>query len=180
MRPLRLFIFLAVVFTLWLHCALAGQGITVVSDEETYPVKGLVFSSKDCELCRATKAYLNSLEKALPVSFKALDIQKPHNYKIFHRLETIHGTRAFSVPMVIVGENVFIGPREIKSKLGKTILRLSRNGGAKLPYLGPPLSRRSVRHAPREDNQDCGCERGRPPSAREELARLGRVLDWLF
>lgn len=159
--------------------AFSGQGITVISDEKISHVRALIFSSSQCELCSGVKAFARSLERRMPVSFKILDIEKPRNYKIFDRLEEIHGVGDFAVPMIIVGEQTLIGEAEIKAKLERSIRRLSTNGGAKLPYLG--MKKRRAAQRPRQRKpEDCGCDRDRPPSVEEELARLGKALDWLF
>lgn len=161
------------------HC-----GMRVISDTESHPVHALLFYSKDCKLCLNVKPLVKYVNSWPNVKFKFLDIGKVDNYRIFSRMEDIHGARAFVTPLIMVGDNILIGEKEIKANLEKTVMKLSKNGGARLPYLGDrehwPKRVASKSGRNKEKKEDCGCSQGGPPSIQQEIARVKGFLDWLF
>ncbi len=160
------------------------SGMRVISDKDSHPVKALLFYSKDCKSCMNVKPLIKYVNSWPKVKFKFLDIDKVDNYRLFSRMEDIHGDRAFTTPLIMVGDSILIGERDIKDNLEKIVMRLSKNGGAALPYLGDqehwPKRVASQSGTPKEKEDDCGCDQGGPPSVQEEIARVKGLLDWLF
>lgn len=141
------------------------------------PVWVVFFYSKGCPNCEPVGEFLDVLKKSYPVRLKSFDIDNPEHYGLYQRLEEIHARGAFAVPLVMVGESILIGEREISTRLEKIVRNLSRSGGASLPYLGSdpspvptqsPSANRDAEGAPCED-----CERkGRPPTIQEEWKKI--------
>ncbi len=147
------------------------------------PKKGLVwaafFSSQDCPMCRNVKHLLADLRKSYRFRFKQFDIDNPSDYKLFERLESIHSTGSFSVPLILIGNSVLMGERQIARKLEGTIRSLARSGGSPLPYLGAPSLRKSVDR--QTDSSQRGHESdGRPPTIWEEWEKVQAFFEWLF
>ena len=147
------------------------------------PKKGLVwaafFSSQDCPMCRNVKLLLAELRKSYRFRFKQFDIDKPSDYTLFERLESIHATGSFSVPLILIGNSVLIGERQIAGKLEETIRSLARSGGSPLPYLGPLSLRKSVNRqtdSPQRGNESDGS----PPTIWEEWEKVQAFFKWLF
>lgn len=140
------------------------------------------FYSKECEHCHTVERLLKSLKRAYPVRLKKFNIDIPHNYQLFEKLEAIHSGNGFAVPLVIVGESIFIGERDIRTELEAAVRKLARSGGAPFPYLGP----KSVPKSPKQKesakprSSECDCDERRPPTLREEWNNLRALLDHVF
>ncbi len=142
-------------------------------------VWAVFFSSSDCEMCRSVKSLTKKLKQRYPVRFKTFDIDRAADFALFERLEAIHATSGFSVPLIMVGDTIMIGERDISARLERTVRRLARRGGASLPYLGPKSKPKPVAAKPKRSR--CDCERtGRPPTIGEGLAKVKSFLDRLF
>jgi glutaredoxin len=144
------------------------------------------FSTKDCPNCKAVKRLLRDLKKDYPIKIKAFNIEKKSHYRLFERLEAIHTTGKFSVPLILVGDSILIGEDTIVAQLESIVQRLAYAGGAGLPYLGPGFNttshaRRPAKQATRTNASRCDCEKkGRPPSIGEELGKIKRFVDGLL
>lgn len=111
----------------------------------------VLFASQDCPRCDAVKELLAVLSERYPVHIKAFDVGKEHDYELFRSLEQIHSEEPFGVPLVMVGEVILMGDRTIARDLEKIVDRLSRSGGAPLPYLGPEETESPRPQRSRED-----------------------------
>ncbi len=109
------------------------------------PVWIVFFSSAECPRCSDVNALIHALQKKYPLKTKRFRIDKPEHYALFQALEAIHGEQPFGVPLVMVGESILLGESEIMSGLEETVKRLSKAGGAGLPYLGPLEKPRSLK-----------------------------------
>jgi hypothetical protein len=137
------------------------------------------FYSKECEHCHTVERLLKSLKRAYPVRLKKFDIDIPHNYQLFEKLEAIHAGNGFAVPLVIVGESIFTGERDIRRNLEAAVRTLARSGGAPFPYLGPksvPKGQKAKETA-RPRSSGCNCDERRPPTLREEWNNIRALLD---
>jgi len=135
------------------------------------------FSASDCPNCESARALIQGLRGVYPVRVKKFIVDRPRDYALLERLEAIHGEEKFAVPLIIVGESILIGEDEITRKLERTVRRLSRSGGAPLPFLGPVDVKAPKR---RTASYDCDCDRGRPPTLGEEWEKIKNFLDRLF
>jgi glutaredoxin len=145
--------------------------------------KGVVwaafFSSTGCPMCDNVKTLMAELMKKYPFRFRQFDIDKPSDYEIFERLESIHSEESFSVPLILIGESILIGERQIVRKLEGTIRSLSRSGGSPLPYLGPSVSSDAADHFS-DSSRRLRESDGRPPTIWEEWAKVKAFFRWLF
>lgn len=136
------------------------------------------FSSKNCPKCSAVKQLIDGLKREYPLRVRNFDIGKQPDYELMERLEAIHSTNKFSVPLVLVGDTILMGEDDITARLEETVSRLADTGGAPLPYLGPardsqqPATRSSQTES-RTDPSLCNCEKkGRPPTIGEEWDKI--------
>ena len=70
---------------------------------------------------------------------KSFSIDNELDYTLYARMEAIHSSDKFSVPLIIVGDDILIGEKEITAELEKKVQRLSEagRGSASLPGKGP-------------------------------------------
>ncbi len=137
----------------------------------------VVFSFPECPHCEKAMKLIERLKRKYPVRTKVFNIDSDHDYRIYKKLEAIHARDEFSVPLVMVGESMLMGDKEISRKLEKIVRNLARSGGSKLPYLGPAKSQDdSVVRSRDSDCDHCG-QRGRPPSISEELRKVKGFVD---
>lgn len=137
------------------------------------------FYSKECEHCETVARLLESLKGEYPIRLKKFDIDIARNYTLFSKLEAIHTKKRFAVPLVILGESILMGERDIKMRLEPAVRELARSGGASFPYLGPKaLPKRHKRQkAQTTQEKDCDCDDRRPPTLREEWNNIRAFLD---
>ena len=188
LRRLATVIANALVVSAVLSIACLGWG--TVLPEATAATKNktvwiVFFFSRSCPNCEPVEELLDALKRAYPVRIKAFDIDKPECYALYQRLEAIHARDSFGIPLVMVDDSILMGEREIARKLEKMIRRLSRKGGASLPYLGPNPTRGlegSPRSAKATENGPCKyCNgKGRPPTIQEEWKKLRKLVDTYF
>lgn len=133
------------------------------------------FSSKSCPHCDHVKELTSVLKGKYPIRVKTFDISREKDYALFTAMESIHSKEKFSVPLIIAGETILIGEKEITSRLEAEVRKLVRRGGTRLPYMGavPGSKAGAGGKCP-----DCG--RGRPPSLGEEWGKLKIIIDKLF
>jgi thiol-disulfide isomerase/thioredoxin len=135
------------------------------------------FLASDCERCEHVKTFIDALKAKYPVRIKAFDVDRRPNYELMERLQAIHSKQEFAVPLVMVGETILMGEKEISAKLENTVRKLARSGGARVPYLGQASDRTSTRTS---DSECRKCNEHRPPEIREELKRIRSLLGrWL-
>lgn len=139
---------------------------------------GIVFfSSNDCPHCRTIKNELRRIQRLYPVKLWTFNIDNPKAYELFTKLESIHSSDGFGVPLIMLDESILMGEAEIKKRLEPTVRRLMKSGGSPLPYLGPttPKKRARKRTPPRCPT----CDR-RPPTLGEEWGKIQTFVDKLF
>ncbi len=137
------------------------------------------FFSKECEHCESAALLLKGLKKAYPIRLKKFDIGNSRNYELFKKLEAIHSRKGFAVPLIMVGDKILMGERDIKMELESTVRKLARSGGAPFPYLGPdarPQSR-ARKEARIQGDNDCHCDQRRPPTLGEEWKSIRALVD---
>ena len=82
---------------------------------------GIVFfAAHDCPRCESVKDLMKILKARYALRVKDFDVDKEADYALFKRVEAIHATDKFAVPLVIVGESILMGEDEITGKLEKT------------------------------------------------------------
>ena len=169
------------VSALWLSFGLAGpvKPPRTASDKPG-KVWVVVFSSPECPHCEKAMELIERLKRKYPIRTKVFDIDSDHDYQIYKRLEAIHARNGFAVPLVMVGESMLMGEKDISRKLEKIVKKLARSGGSRLPYLGPAkFEDDPVGRADDSDCDHCG-RRGRPPTIGEEWRKVRGFVDKLF
>jgi hypothetical protein len=140
---------------------------------------GIVFfGAKDCPSCVHVKEVLRVLAEQYRLEIKAFDTGKSQDNALLDRLEQIHGEGKFSIPLVMVGDSILQGEREIGDKLEGTVRRLAISGGSPLPYLGPSGESKRIRQD--QASSRCDCKSGGPPTVGEEFEKLKGLLRRLF
>lgn len=143
------------------------------------------FFSHTCPKCEPVRDFLDALKSTYPVRIKAFDIDKPEHYDLYRSLEAIHAKDSFAVPLVMLNNSILVGEHDISTKLERIVSRLSRKGGASLPYLGPDQRSGEALPAPaaREPKSpacdNCG-RKGRPPTIQEEWKKIRDLIDRFF
>jgi len=140
----------------------------------------VVFSSPECSHCEKAMEFIERLKRKYPVRTKVFDIDSDHDYKIYKRLEAIHAREGFAVPLVMVGDSMLVGEKEISRKLEKIVRNLARSGGSRLPYLGPTKSEDDPVGRSRDSDCDHCRRQGRPPTIGEELRKVKGLVDKFF
>ncbi len=163
---------------LWVIFAFAGPvKPPKTTSDKPGKVWVVVFSSPECPHCEKAMEFIGRLKRKYPVRTKVFDIDSDHDYKIYKRLEAIHARDGFAVPLVMVGESMLMGEKEISRKLEKIVRNLARSGGSRLPYLGPAKSEDDPVGRSRDSDCDhCG-RQGRPPTIGEELRKVKGLVD---
>jgi len=116
------------------------------------------FFSKDCPHCESVKDLTKALSGKYPVRVKNFNIDDQADYAVYSKLEAIHARDKFSVPLIMVGDEILMGETEIAGKLEEKIRGLNAAGGSGLPYLGKAFSKTPAVKSP---CPDCDSE-GRP------------------
>jgi glutaredoxin len=166
---------------LWVPLAIAGPGKPAKSpSDKPGKVWVVVFSSPECPHCEKAMGLIDRLKRKYPIRTKVFDIDNDHDYKIYKRLEAIRARDEFAVPLVMVGESMLMGDKEISRKLEKIVKKLARSGGSRLPYLGSAKSQDdSVDRTGDSDCDHCG-RQGRPPTIGEEWRKVKGFVDKFF
>ncbi len=156
-----------------------GKSSKTFSDKPGTVWAVIFSSSSDCANCEKARKLIENLRKKYPVRTKSFNIDRDKDRAIYKRLEAIHARDRFSVPVVLVGESVLVGEKEISGKLEKIVKKLAGSGGSQLPYLGPVKSDEAP--ATRSTDTDCDhCGRRGPPSVGEELQKVKGFLNKFF
>ncbi len=166
--------FLLILFTL-LVCLLVFCGQSFSRKSSAGETWAVYFGSSDCPVCEHVQPLLRGLVNDYGLRIRYYDITRPDDYLVFERIESIHGSPGkFSVPMVIVGENILVGERQIQNNLGRLVQKYVSDSGARLPYLGD--ARNETFEANNADCAECR-DKGRPPSVESELKKLKLIID---
>ena len=169
------------VLVLWCFLSpLAATGGPQASRKRSDTVWVVFFSSRDCPRCESVKLLLKALKSSHPfVRTRVFDVERERDYALFRCLESIHSDREFAVPLVMVGESILEGEDQIAAKLEQTVKRLSRSGGAPLPYLGRNFNNKHV--VPEREREKCPCQdKGGPPTLKEEMGKIKVLFDKFF
>jgi len=102
-------------------------------------VWALYFSSSNCPRCDSVKRLVDSLKQKYRLRVQTYDLGNEKDYALFSALEAIHAADQFSVPLIIVGDSILMGERDIGEKLEPIVKKLAISGGASLPYIGKPV-----------------------------------------
>jgi glutaredoxin len=144
------------------------------------------FFSHSCPKCEPVRELLDALKSAYPIRIKSFDVEKPEAYELYRRLEAIHAKGSFAIPLVMLNNSILMGERDISAKLERMVSRLSRKGGASLPYLGPDQTDRQEATAspaakePKRARCDHCSRNGRPPSIQEDWSKIRALIDRFF
>jgi glutaredoxin len=142
------------------------------------PVAIVFFAAHDCPRCENVKDLVKVLKARYTLKVKDFDVDKDADYSLFKRVEAIHASDKFAVPLILVGESILMGEDEITGKLEKTVRRLARSGGSRFPYLGSAQEKKTSAKA---TGSSCkSCERGGPPEVTDELSKLRKFIEKLF
>jgi glutaredoxin len=137
------------------------------------------FSSSGCEHCESVKELLANLKRKHRLLIKTFNVDQHVDYKLFSRLEAIHGQEAFAVPLVMLGDTILIGEKQIFSRLEKAVRKLELSGGSPLPYLGRDTEKRKESRS--RNYEPIGSEKkADPPSVKETLGKLRSLLNRYF
>jgi hypothetical protein len=173
-------LFLLLMLWCFLSPLAASGGGNQASRKRSDTVWVVFFSSRDCPRCESVKALLDALKSSCPsLRTRVFDVARQRDYALFRRLETIHSDGEFAVPLIMVGESILEGEDQISAKLEKAVKRLSRSGGAPLPYLGRNPGKKLA--VPERQPEKCPCQnKGGPPSIREEMGKIKVIFDKFF
>lgn len=139
------------------------------------PVWIALFVSPECEKCAAAKEVIKALKGVYPLRVKSFNIDKSADRATFRSLEAIHAPGRFAVPLVLIDDTMLLGDDHIAKDLEPLVRKLSRSGGAPLPYLGPQAKKKTSPEPPAPCYE---CEqRGRPPDVRDELKKIRTFID---
>jgi len=167
------------IFALASTLALAEPRESKTSSEKPGTVWAVIFSSSDCTNCDKARRLVENLKKKYPVRTKSFNIDRDNDKTTYKLLEAIHGRGRFSVPLILIGESVLVGEKEISGKLEGIVKKLAGSGGSQLPYLGPEESHKTP--ATRSTETDCDhCGRRGPPTVGEELQKVRGFLKEFF
>ncbi len=159
--------------------AWAGTRDSAKSSDKPGTVWAVIFSSSDCASCEKAMKLVGNLKRKYPVRIKNFNIDHDRDKAIYKQLEAIHTRGRFSVPVIMVGESVLVGEKEISGKLEKIVKKLAGSGGSQLPYLGPLESDKTP--STRSTDTDCDhCGRRGPPSVGEEMQKVRGFLKKFF
>jgi glutaredoxin len=135
------------------------------------------FAAHDCPRCEHVKDLIKVLKARYALKVKDFDVEKDADYTLFKRVEAIHASGEFAVPLILVGESILMGEDEITGKLEKTVRKLARSGGSPFPYLGSADRRKTVA---KPTASSCNCGQGGPPQVADELSKLRKFIEKLF
>lgn len=148
------------------------------SKVKKHPVAIVFFAAQDCPRCEAVKDLVKVLKARYALKVKDFDIDKDADYALFKRVEAIHASDKFAVPLILIGESILMGEDEITGKLEKKVRKLARSGGSPFPYLGSAQERKTVA---KPATSSCkSCEKGGPPEVTDELSKLRKYIEKLF
>ncbi len=98
------------------------------------------FYAQDCEPCQTIlQGYLPTLKPMYPfLEIKTFDVGRPAHYESLSRLENQFGKKESELPVVIIGNHLLSGEREVMEKLNPLILEYQAIGGIPTPSIEIP------------------------------------------
>ncbi len=141
-----------------------------------HEVWAVYFGSSDCPVCEHIGPLLKALVDEYNLKVRYYDITRPDDYMVFERIESVHGDGKFSVPLVIIGEHLLTGEKQIQTDLRKLVEKYRNGSGSPLPYLGEAKNTLSNGRPKDPDCPDCR-DKGRPPPVQTELKKLKLIID---
>jgi glutaredoxin len=166
-----------VVLAVTLFALGSAEAAKVRGKAAKHSVAIVFFAAHDCPRCERVKDLVEVLKARYALKVKYFDVDKDADYALFKRVEAIHASDKFAVPLILVGESILMGEDEITRKLEKTVRKLARSGGSPFPYLGSALGKKAVA---KSGASPCNCGRGGPPEVTDELSRLRKFIEKLF
>lgn len=168
--------YFALAFICSLFLSMLLHGVADSAKNTKGDVWVVYFGSSDCPVCEHIAPVLKALVDEFGLKIRYYDITRPEDYLIFEQIESVHGDGKFSVPLVIIGEHLLTGEKQIQTNLRKLVEKYRNESGSPLPYLGEPKNVAST--APPKDAEcpDCA-DRGRPPAIQSELKKLKVIID---
>ncbi|MDI6839659.1 MAG: hypothetical protein QMD71_02195 [bacterium] len=109
---------------------------TFIFTTGTVPIRGqspeikfYFFYSEDCKYCQEViKKIITPLKQKYNLNMKSFEITEPNNYELLVRLEEKYKDTNNEIPVVVVGEYILGGDKEIKKNLEKIIQRYRETG----------------------------------------------------
>ncbi|MGC8605814.1 MAG: glutaredoxin domain-containing protein [Desulfomonilaceae bacterium] len=105
-----------------------AQSSALVDSESDQTVVVTIFTSSQCPYCENVKELLDDLKTEFPIKTKIFDINNPHDYDLYCKIQATHKNLKFAIPLAIVGDSVFIGQSEIYANLEKAVKSLKASG----------------------------------------------------
>jgi len=128
--------FLSTLFLLY-ALLLGGKGLaqTPSPSNQIY-----FFYTQDCEPCQTIlQSYLPTLKPMHPfLEIKTFDLGNPDYYESLSRLENQFGKKENELPVLIIGNHLLSGEREVMEKLTPLILEYQAKGGIPTPPIEIP------------------------------------------
>ena len=101
----------------------------VQNEVQVSQIKFYFFYSKDCEDCNTIKEKTFSpLEQKYNLDIKSFELDESGNYELLSKLEEKYNDRDNEIPVVIIGEHILGGKKEIQENLEKFIQKYKQNG----------------------------------------------------
>jgi glutaredoxin len=97
---LSVLVYLLIVFSNNFNIAFATENNTVCV---------FFFYSIGCPHCTQAKPFLQQLSQKYPIDLKELEVSIPDNSKLWHRVCNKYKTQPVGVPMIFIGDKVFVG-----------------------------------------------------------------------
>jgi glutaredoxin len=155
----------------------SAEAAKVKGKAAKHSVAMVFFAAHDCPRCEHVKDLVKVLKARYQLKVKDFDVDKDADYALFKRVEAIHASDKFAVPLILVGESILMGEDEITGKLEKTVRKLARSGGSPFPYLGSARGNKTVA---KPLASSCNCGQGGPPQVTDELSKLRKYIEKLF
>lgn len=98
------------------------------------------FYAQDCEPCKTIlQGYIPTLKPLYPfLEIKTFDIENPAYYEALSKLESHFGKKEAELPVLIIGNHLLSGEREVMEKLDPLILEYQAKGGIPAPPIEIP------------------------------------------
>lgn len=114
---------------------------SVVSGKSRSKIEMYLFYSEDCPECQLImKEFFPSLESKYNLNIKRFEINDPSNYDKLIILEERYKDEDNDIPIIVIGDYLFSGEKEIKYHLERIIKEYEKRGGVDLV----PIEKRKV------------------------------------
>jgi thiol-disulfide isomerase/thioredoxin len=106
------------------------------------------FFSQDCQPCQTIlQGYLPTLKPIYPfVEIKTFDVGNPAYYEVLLKLENRFSKKESELPVVLIGNHLLSGEREVMEKLDPLILEYQAKGEIPTPPIEIPSATSSPAH----------------------------------